>query len=236
MITRTVGVVVCILAASCVDNADVQSSSLIRVFTTTPASLPADGVSQSKVELCTTNDAGRDPKLAASLTLSDGEWVAAADGMKTITKTLFGPDGCAHLLLRAPQASGQLVIRATLGETAFASDTRAITLTAAPLAEPHLALSAQISKTATSTVTVTVTLKSASTGKASLGTTVSFAATPSPTGVAYFTSPTQDLTSGDSVASTLVTGAGLDSVTIKVMATPPGGVAVAAPDMVVPAL
>jgi hypothetical protein len=75
-----------------------------------------------------------------------------------------------------------------------------------------------------SSVTVTAALRARTGGEPTLGTVVDYTVTARPAGVAYFTAPQRELTTGDSVSSTLLVSAtGLSSVTIRVVATAHGG-------------
>jgi hypothetical protein len=199
--------------------------------------LVADGRSTAAVTLCGTDDAGRDPMLTGTLAATSGDWIAAPDG--GVQKATFGldRDGCRTMRWRASQSLDSPVITGTVGDPPYAVATTSILLVAAALEQPVLSIDGRVAQDGASSLTVTANLRAKTGGAPTLGTWVDYTVLAQPAGVAYFTAPRSMLTTGNSVASTLlVSGTAIASVTVRVVATSLDGTSSPAASLTIPTL
>jgi hypothetical protein len=216
--------VACLLAAcsgACIDN---DPATLDEVITSLevispPDTLIADGHGLIAVQICTTDQQGRDPKLAATLKTSVGFWQMSDLDPKSATVQMS--HNCEQRALIPGTDPGPISITGTIGTF---TKVVPVILLGAPIDKVRLGRQGLLSPAAASVLTLTANLDVRANGRPSTGTLVTFHVTvDAPSGgTAYLGDRELRSAPGSALQTTLFVAQGVTQLTVTATAAPEG--------------
>jgi hypothetical protein len=216
--------IACVLAfwtGACLDNDPATVDDVIKSLDAigAPDMLIADGHSPIAIQICTTDQQGRDPGLTATLKASAGAWQIPDVDPKTATISMS--QDCEQRLLIPGTDPGLFSVAGTIG-----TFTRVlpVTLQSAPIDKVRLGRQGLLSPVAASMLTITATLDVLANGRPSIGTLVTFHLTVDapPGGVASLSDRELRIAQGSSVQTNLFVAQGVTQLTVTATAAPDG--------------
>jgi hypothetical protein len=212
--------IACLLAAgsgACLDNDPLTVDDVIPVLEVVgaPDGMMADGYSPIVIQICTTDQAGLDPKLVATLKTSAGRW--QTPDLDPGTTTVPMSHRCEQRALIPGTDPGSFSITGTIDRF---TKTLLLTLKSAPIDKVRLGRQGLLSPTSASTLTITANLDVLGNGRPSTGTLVTFDALPR--GTAWFSDSELRSAQGSPVQTTLSVDPGVTQLTVIATATPDG--------------